>query len=88
MNASRLIVSAMSSGCGGTPASCTRLDSLVSAAFALLAWIVVTPPGWPVFHALSSASASAPRTSPMIIRSGRSRMVVRTSRVMSAASAV
>ncbi len=61
------MVSAMSSGCGGTPASCTRLDSLVSAAFALLAWIVVTPPGCPVFQAFSKASASAPRTSPIMI---------------------
>jgi hypothetical protein len=65
------MVSAMSSGCGGTPASWTRLESLVSAARALLARIVVTPPGCPVFHAFSKASASAPRTSPMIMRSGR-----------------
>src|SRR5579875_3998746 len=39
----------------------------MSAAAALLAWIVVTPPGWPVVQALSRASASAPRTSPMMM---------------------
>ena len=36
-----------------------------------LAWTVVMPPGWPVFQALSMSSASAPRTSPTMIRSGR-----------------
>src|SRR5216684_1159052 len=36
------------------------------------------PPGWPVFHAFSMSSASAPRTSPTMMRSGRSRRVDRT----------
>ena len=36
------------------------------------------PPGWPVFQAFSMSSASAPRTSPTMMRSGRRRSVERT----------
>ncbi len=41
-------------------------------------WIVPTPPGWPVPQALSRSSASAPRTSPIGMRSGRRRSDDRT----------
>ena len=37
------------------------------------AWIVAKEPSWPVFIACSMSSASLPRTSPKIIRSGRIR---------------
>ena len=40
------------------------------------------PPGWPVFQALSMSSASAPRTSPTMMRSGRRRSVERTRSAM------
>ena len=53
---------------------------------AWLAWTVQTPPGWPVFQALRSDSASPPRTSPTMIRSGRSRMVAFSSRCISTVS--
>ena len=36
----------------------------------MLAWIVVIEPSWPVFIAWSMSNASAPRTSPTMIRSG------------------
>ena len=39
----------------------------------LLAWTVVIEPSWPVFMAWSMSSASPPRTSPMMMRSGRMR---------------
>ena len=40
---------------------------------------VVSEPSWPVFSACSMSSASAPRTSPTTIRSGRIRSALRTS---------
>ena len=43
--------------------------------------------GWPVFQALSMSRASPPRTSPTIIRSGRSRSVERTRSAMATAPA-
>jgi hypothetical protein len=36
----------------------------------VLEWMVVTPPGWPVFQALRSVSAAPSRTSPTMMRSG------------------
>ena len=55
------------------------------AALALFAWTVAIPPGWPVFQALSMSSASAPLTSPTMIRSGRRRRVERTRSAMETA---
>ena len=45
-----------------------------------MAWQVDIDPSCPVFIACTSASTSSPRTSPTMIRSGRSRSAVRTSR--------
>ena len=42
------------------------------------AWMVPMPPGWPVPQAFKRSSASAPRTSPIGMRSGRSRSDERT----------
>ena len=39
----------------------------------MLAWTVVIDPSWPVFMAWIMSSVSAPRHSPMMIRSGRIR---------------
>ena len=44
------------------------------------AWTVDSEPSWPVDIAPSMSSASAPRTSPTTIRSGRIRSALRTSR--------
>ena len=44
------------------------------------AWTVDSEPSWPLDIALSMSSASAPRTSPTTIRSGRMRSALRTSR--------
>ena len=43
-------------------------------------WMVQIEPGWPVFIASSRSSASAPRTSPITIRSGLMRRASWTSR--------
>src|SRR5471032_2132832 len=51
----------------------------VSASRAVLAWMVAIDPSWPVFIACSMSSASAPRTSPSMMRSGRIRSALRTS---------
>ena len=48
-------------------------SSRVSASRGLLAWIVLIEPSWPVFIACSMSSASSPRHSPMMMRSGRMR---------------
>jgi Patatin-like phospholipase len=53
-------------------------SSRCSAPVADPAWIVPIPPGWPVPQALRSSSASAPRTSPTGMRSGRNRSDERT----------
>ena len=45
----------------------------------VLAWPVDIDPSWPVFIAWSMSSASAPRHSPTMIRSGRMRSELRTS---------
>ncbi|MNR02574.1 hypothetical protein D3C85_1451070 [compost metagenome] len=49
-----------------------------NASRAVLAWIVVNEPSWPVFIAVSMSSASTPRTSPITMRSGRIRRLLRT----------
>src|SRR5215467_13790468 len=59
-------------------ASCTNCSSRARPASAELACTVVMPPGWPVFQALSMSSASGPRASPTMMRSGRKRSVERT----------
>ena len=50
-----------------------------SASRAELEWMVDMLPSWPVFMACSMSSASAPRTSPTRIRSGRIRRLLRRS---------
>jgi hypothetical protein len=45
----------------------------LSASRGVLAWTVVIEPSWPVFMAWSMSSASADRTSPTMMRSGRMR---------------
>ena len=42
------------------------------------AWMVEIDPSWPVFIACSMSSDSAPRTSPMTMRSGRMRRLLRS----------
>ena len=54
------------------------VSSRVSPSRGVLAWSVASDPPWPVFMAWSMSSASAPRTSPMMIRSGRIRRAFRT----------
>ena len=54
-------------------------SSRVSASRGVLAWIVAIEPSWPVFIACSMSSASPPRTSPRMMRSGRMRSALRTS---------
>ena len=51
----------------------------INASRVLLAWIVDMLPSWPVFMACSMSNASPPRTSPMMMRSGRIRRALRTS---------
>src|SRR5439155_17247215 len=61
------------------PAMSTIGATLASASRGELAWRVDSDPSWPVFMAWSMSSASAPRTSPTTIRSGRMRKALRTS---------
>ena len=49
-----------------------------SASRGVLACTVDSEPSWPVFIAWSMSSASAPRTSPTMMRSGRMRSALRT----------
>ncbi len=74
----RLIVSAISARGTVTTASCTSCSSRRKAPSAEPAWMVPIPPGCPVPHALRRSRASAPRTSPIGMRSGRSRRDERT----------
>ena len=74
-------------------ASCCRMATCGSATSAIRASVsirrsasaaefectVVIDPAWPVFSACSMSSASAPRTSPTMMRSGRMRSALRTS---------
>ena len=61
------------------PASSTSVSSRASASCVPLAWIVDSEPSCPVLSACSMSSASAPRTSPTTMRSGRIRSAARTS---------
>ena len=54
--------------------------SRYNADFAVFEWIVQSPLGWTVSQALSSVSAATSRTSPTMMRSGRSRIVFFRSR--------
>ena len=60
------------------PAISTIVSSRDSASRGELAWTVVSEPSWPVFIACSMSSASPPRTSPTMMRSGRMRSALRT----------
>ena len=51
----------------------TMFSSRVSASRGVLAWMVLIEPSWPVFIACSMSSASSPRHSPRMMRSGRMR---------------
>ena len=57
---------------------CTMFSMRVSASRVVLAWMVDIEPSWPVFIACSMSNASPPRTSPMMMRSGRMRSALRT----------
>ena len=57
---------------------CTMFSIRVSASRAVLAWIVEIDPSCPVFIACSMSNASSPRTSPMMMRSGRMRSALRS----------
>ena len=61
-----------------TPAISTIVSRRASASRGVLAWTVVSEPSWPVFMAWSMSSASPPRTSPTMMRSGRMRSAFRT----------
>ena len=67
------MVSAISARGTVTTASWMSCSRRRSAPMADPACSVPTPPGWPVPQAFRRSSASAPRTSPIGIRSGRSR---------------
>ena len=60
------------------PAIKTIVSMRDKASRVLLAWTVVIEPSWPVFMAWSMSSASSPRHSPTMIRSGRMRRALRT----------
>src|SRR5882762_1705727 len=55
------------------PAMPIMFSRRVSASRGVLAWTVLIEPSWPVFIACSMSSASSPRHSPMMMRSGRIR---------------
>ena len=61
-----------------TPAISASVSIRRSASSARLACTVDSAPSWPVFSATSRSSASAPRTSPITIRSGRIRSALRS----------
>ena len=65
----------------GSPTSAIRanVSTRRSASSGEPAWTVESDPSWPVVIAASMSSASAPRTSPTTIRSGRIRSAFRTS---------
>ena len=60
------------------PAISTIVSIRESVSRGLFEWIVVSEPSWPVFIAWSMSSASAPRASPTMMRSGRIRSELRT----------
>ena len=61
---------------GRSAAICTSTSSRRITSAALLAWIVVIEPSWPVFIACSMSSDSPDRHSPTTIRSGRMRRAI------------
>ena len=70
-----------SAACGRPrPAISASVSMRRRASAALPAWTVESEPSWPVDSAVSRSSASPPRTSPTMIRSGRIRSALRTSR--------
>ena len=56
----------------------TMVSRREKASRVVLAWTVVMEPSWPVFMACSMSSASGPRDSPTMMRSGRIRRVLIT----------
>ncbi|MBM2829156.1 MAG: hypothetical protein HW408_1688, partial [Actinobacteria bacterium] len=60
------------------PAMRTIVSMRERASLQEFAWMVEMEPSWPVFIACSMSSASPPRTSPTMIRSGRIRRALRT----------
>ncbi len=71
------------------PAESTITSRRRRASSGELAWHVDSEPSWPVFIAHNMSTASGPRTSPTMIRSGRMRRALRTSwRIVVAPSAV
>src|SRR5882724_6349698 len=56
------------------------VSTRLKASRGVLAWIVVMDPSWPVFIAWSMSTASPPRHSPMMMRSGRIRSALISSR--------
>ena len=65
--------------CGSsTPAISASVSRRRSASSGEFAWTVESAPSWPVLSAVSRSSASAPRTSPITIRSGRIRSAFRS----------
>ena len=60
------------------PAMSTIVSTRASASRGEFACSVDSDPSWPVFIAWSMSSASAPRTSPTMMRSGRIRSALRT----------
>ena len=65
--------------CGSpTPAISARVSIRRSASSGEFACTVESAPSWPVLSAVSRSSASAPRTSPITIRSGRMRSALRS----------
>ena len=71
------------------PAESTITSRRRRASSGELAWHVDSEPSWPVFIAHNMSTASGPRTSPTMMRSGRMRSALRTScRIVVAPSAV
>ena len=68
-----LICSRMARTGRSMPAISTIVSRRASMSRGVLAWPVVSEPSWPVFIAWSMSSASPPRHSPTMIRSGRMR---------------
>ena len=62
------------------PAISTIVSRRASASRGALACTVDSEPSWPVFMAWSMSRASAPRTSPTMMRSGRMRSALRRGR--------
>ena len=74
----RATMRASSSPTRRSPAIIASVARRSSASRGELPWMVVSEPSWPVFIASSMSSASAPRTSPTMMRVGRMRSALRT----------